>query len=71
MLGFVLKEIGKAIVISAGVKVVQEDVIPPVAEKVRNKYNKIKGKDTRSDSKSVVVESEEGHHTVECEAKWE
>ena len=62
-LGFLLKEIGKVVVVGAANEIIREKVIPPVAEKVKKKIE-----EWREDSES---EEEESLDIKEYTAKWQ
>lgn len=62
-LGFFVREIAKAVAISAGVEVLRERVIPPVAKKIKKKLQDKKESAEDTDSKQS--------NAKEYEAKWE
>ena len=66
MLGFFLKEVAKTVAIGAGAEVIRNKIVPPVANKVREKLEKI-----RRDLDDEQDESSSEDSSKVYEANWE
>lgn len=55
MFGFLAKEVLKAVAVSAGVEILKEKVIPPVADKIKKKFSSDQEEDEKKDEKSSDI----------------